>query len=83
MCKTCVMMKMNVYCILLGFSFAGIFAFEKEARQDRPTAEYRILQKWDLPEELDEISGIDWMDNNTIAAVQDEDGIIFIMTLKN
>ncbi|HET8754227.1 MAG TPA: SdiA-regulated domain-containing protein [Salinimicrobium sp.] len=42
---------------------------------------YSIIQKWDLPDELKEVSGIEWLGDNKIAAVQDEDGIIFIYNL--
>lgn len=42
---------------------------------------YTILQKSELPNELNEISGIDWLGDNKIACVQDEDGIIFIYNL--
>ncbi len=38
---------------------------------------YTIIKKWELPASLDEISGITWIGNDTIACVQDEDGIIF------
>jgi len=43
---------------------------------------YEILKKWDLPKELNEISGISWIGENRIACVQDEDGIIFIYNLE-
>lgn len=42
---------------------------------------YTILQKWKMPRDLDEISGIDWAGDNKIACVQDEDGTIFIYNL--
>lgn len=44
-------------------------------------AGYEILKKWDLPKELNEISGISWIGENRIACVQDEDGMIFIYNL--
>ena len=43
---------------------------------------YEIADRWQLPGELREISGISWLEDNKIAAVQDEDGIIFIYDLK-
>ncbi|MCH4823062.1 hypothetical protein ML462_07725 [Gramella lutea] len=43
---------------------------------------YRIVNKWELPFELEEISGIHWIGDNQIACIQDEDGIIFIFDLK-
>ncbi len=41
-----------------------------------------ILQKWELPEILEEISGIAMIDEDRIAAVQDEEGKIFIYNLQ-
>ena len=41
-----------------------------------------ILNTWELPNVLREVSGIDWIGDNKIAAVEDEDGIIFIYDLK-
>ena len=43
-----------------------------------PPAAYDIPKTWNLPAELNEISGLAWIDDNTFACVQDEDGIIFI-----
>lgn len=40
-----------------------------------------IVKRWDLPEVLEEVSGIAYMGNNRMACVQDEDGIIFIYDL--
>ncbi|CAL66511.1 SdiA-regulated domain-containing protein [Christiangramia forsetii] len=45
------------------------------------TKSYEILNKWELPEELDEVSGMQWIGDEKIACVQDEDGIIFIYDL--
>jgi len=39
---------------------------------------YNISHTYNLPGILDEISGLAWLNNNTFACVQDEDGIIFI-----
>lgn len=43
--------------------------------------EYTVLEKWKLPEILVEISALDYLDAQRVAAVQDEDGIIFIFNL--
>ncbi|WBL23894.1 SdiA-regulated domain-containing protein [Zunongwangia sp. HRR-M8] len=43
--------------------------------------EYEIEQKWDLPNRLEEISGMDFVDDERMAAIQDEEGIIFIYNL--
>ena len=37
-----------------------------------------ILEKWDLPSELLEVSGIAWLDAERFACIQDEKGSIFI-----
>ena len=43
---------------------------------------YEILKKWELPDVLDEVSGIAWAGEDRVACVQDEDGTIFIYNLK-
>lgn len=45
-------------------------------RLDKET--YTIIHKWDLPNELNEVSGISWLSEDKIASVQDEEGIIYI-----
>jgi len=42
---------------------------------------YTIGDRWELPSELREISAIAWLDTDRIAAVQDEQGTIFIYDL--
>ena len=37
-----------------------------------------VLQRWELPERLLEISGVSWLDKDRFACVQDEMGIVFI-----
>ncbi len=52
--------------------------------ENEPTAKVKsngkiqIIKKYELPADLNEISGVVWIDKNTFACVQDEDGIIFI-----
>lgn len=41
-----------------------------------------IVQKWELPEKLREISGIAYLDEDRFACIQDEEGIIFIYNRK-
>lgn len=41
-------------------------------------SEVTILQKWELPAELKEVSGIAYVDEQRFACVQDEEGKIFI-----
>lgn len=58
------------------------FAFDKSPTWENPGAkEVEISQKWELPEILDEVSGIFLLENNRMACVQDEQGIIFIYDL--
>lgn len=60
------------------FSFDGI----APARSMPGAQLVKIEKKWELPDILSEVSGIAMMDNNRIACIQDEDGIIFIYNLK-
>jgi len=68
-------------------SLAGLILFgynefiTKDTLQDQPVA-YEIINEWQLPKELDEVSGIDWVGDNKLACIQDEDGIIFIFNLE-
>lgn len=41
-----------------------------------------IIEQWDMPDELEEISGISFIDDNRVACVQDEKGVVFIYNLK-
>jgi len=43
----------------------------------------RIHKRWDLPENLTEISGISYVENNRLACVQDESGTVFIYNLES
>lgn len=63
----------------------GIIGFSKVSKANAEITEgidnYTIIETWELPEVLNEISGIVWVDNNTLACVQDEDGVLFIYDL--
>jgi uncharacterized protein YjiK len=41
------------------------------------------VKTWQMPPELVEISGITWIDGDRVAAIQDEQGVIFIYNLKD
>ena len=41
-----------------------------------------IVNRWELPDALREVSGIDWIGDDKLAAIEDEDGIIYIYDLK-
>lgn len=68
--------------ILLGGLITIIACRGKASELKKELWKYEILKKWDLPEDLNEVSGIAWLGDNRIACVQDEDGIIFIFNLK-
>ncbi|WP_298326046.1 SdiA-regulated domain-containing protein [uncultured Dokdonia sp.] len=55
---------------------------EKTTIQKKSKEDYTINNTWKMPEILNEVSGISWISENTIACVEDEDGIIFIYDLK-
>lgn len=77
-------MKKIIFGILgIALVLVGIFSFKGKSPKDPAQApQYEILQKWDLPAELNEISGITWIGDDRVACVQDEDGVIFIYNLK-
>jgi len=47
------------------------------------TKSYEIVNRWELPKELNEVSGIHWIQDDQIACVQDENGIIFTYNLSS
>lgn len=60
-----------------------LYSFEKEdVRFTEASENYTVVRKWELPDPLKEISAIEWLGDDKIAAVQDEEGIIFIYDLK-
>lgn len=82
--------------MLIIFFIAGYFSLEfnnernfvYESQQYNLThgnQKYNLLnpkQRWDLPNELEEISGLSFYKNGQLACVQDEDGILYIYSLK-
>ncbi|TDU40066.1 uncharacterized protein YjiK [Gelidibacter sediminis] len=68
--------------LLIGIAVIG-FAKVNDANAElkKGSANYTIEKTWELPSDLDEVSGIVWLDNKTIACVQDEDGIVYIYDL--
>jgi len=69
---------------ILLLSAGLIFAFSKRFTAYEPPKDitYSIENMWVLPDILEEVSGISWVGDNELAAIQDEDGIIFIYDLK-
>jgi uncharacterized protein YjiK len=74
------------FIIIIGIlAFVGLLALAFENPFNHLNLEqktYTIIKKWNMPNELDEISGISWISKNKIACVQDEQGIIFIYNLE-
>lgn len=68
----------TVFGVIAFFSFKG-----KPSEEKNSMSRYKILQKWDLPAVLDEVSGIAWIGKNRVACVQDEDGTVFIYNLES
>lgn len=67
---------------VLGLSAIFMVTIEKKKKpSENFVAEYQILKKWELPDILEEVSGIAWLDESRIVCVQDEDGVIFIYNL--
>ncbi|AYN69081.1 hypothetical protein D1013_17695 [Euzebyella marina] len=84
-CGTLDMRKVKIYTVLaiLICTALGFWAFKDWLPAPRENnVSYKITKRWNLPEELREVSGIVWLDNHLMAAIQDEDGIIFIYNLE-
>lgn len=71
--------------LVLMLTFLTVMLFlsfeEKDEHGQTGSSTYKIIQKWELPDRLEEVSGIEWMSDQRIAAVQDEEGVIFIFNL--
>lgn len=82
--KMIFMTKWAIGIVVTVIILAGIIYAVYEANDyDFNDAEksYEIISEWELPEELIEISGMEWAGDNKIACIQDEDGYIFIYDL--
>ena len=81
------MKKSNIYVgLFVGILIAiAVIGFAKVSTANAQLTEgidnYKISQTWELPTELNEVSGIVWLDHNTLACVQDENGMIYIYDL--
>ncbi|TXD81795.1 hypothetical protein ESY86_16465 [Subsaximicrobium wynnwilliamsii] len=81
-------MKKLKYILIALFSMAviGVAVGLNWQNDQNPLASekaYSINKTWEMPKALDEISGIAWLEDDIIASVQDEDGIIFIYDLSS
>src|SRR5688500_15587961 len=55
---------------------------KKESKPDAGTGDITVLEKWEMPGILREVSGIEFIDKNRFACVQDESGVVFIYNIK-
>ncbi len=80
------MKRIVMYIVVAILVFAGFLYFiidNPEFHNPAPDEDsYEIVREWNLPEILKEVSGISWIENDKIASVQDEKGIIFIYNLR-
>jgi len=81
------MKYLSHYVILGALLFSGIlsYAFYKksiaEEREILENASYNIINSWEMPTLLNEVSGIAWVNDSTLACIQDEEGIIYNFNL--
>ena len=76
--------KTKIYAIaFVSLMIITAFTFDKRHRgnKEQLRANYSITNTWELPQSLNEVSGISWVAEDLIACIQDEDGIIFIYDL--
>lgn len=75
-------MNKILFLIVLGLlALAGGFYYSFTQVSEEASDKIQIIQIWELPRELVEVSGIAYLEDDLIACVQDEDGIIFIYDL--
>ncbi|KQC33327.1 hypothetical protein AAU57_08370 [Nonlabens sp. YIK11] len=68
--------------IIALLAFQGLKT-DDEPKQKKAPTDYTIVQKWEMPKYLKEISGIAWLPDGKMACVQDEEGEIFIYDLES
>ncbi|SIQ01960.1 SdiA-regulated domain-containing protein [Maribacter ulvicola] len=71
----------TIAAIVIGMGFLFMNFRDWLPYESAEKVKYEITGRWELPEQLREVSGISWMNEHQIAAIQDEDGIIFIYDL--
>lgn len=70
---------------LVALSVVIILAFERKfggLQRENANSDVKIEKTWELPDELEEISGFSFISADRVACIQDEDGIIFIFNLR-
>lgn len=69
--------------LALAAVFAIVLHERKENYQKTISQDVKIDHTWELPNELDEVSGIAFLDENRLVCVQDEKGKLFIYNLSS
>lgn len=71
--------------VFVGIIIGGVYwLFDiKEKRERSRPDDVEIVNTWKLPNKLMEISGIAFLEENRIACIQDEQGIIFIYNISS
>ncbi|HAF78851.1 MAG TPA: hypothetical protein DCG42_16195 [Maribacter sp.] len=72
----------TITAIVLGMGFLFMNFRDWLPYDSANKAVYEISERWELPAELREVLGISWVSEHQIAAIQDEDGIIYIYDLE-
>jgi len=73
---------LTVVIIGASFLFYHFYKTRIEKRQVALDSTHEVIDSWKLPSVLDEISGIVWLEDDRIACIQDEVGIVFFYNLK-
>lgn len=80
------MNKIALFIIVGAFALVALiyFLFDGNiADRDQESAKFvEIIERWDMPILLEEISGISWIEEGYIACVEDEEAVIFIYNTK-
>lgn len=79
------MFRDNLKAELLGAASTKNEKKKDKKNKDKGPADaaIEVKQKWNLPERLKEISGLQYLDPERFACVQDEEGVVFIYNIKN
>lgn len=56
---------------------------KKDKQEVPPSADVKVVDRWELPSVLTEISGIEYLGDTRFACIQDEQGTIFIYNTAN
>ncbi len=71
-----------VIIIAVSFLFYHFYKTRIEKKRVALDSTQEVIESWELPSVLDEISGIVWLEDGRIACIQDEVGIVFFYNLE-